>query len=176
MWGSVCVCVCVYKNMYFYILIIMRLKIQSGVNSCGASKPVYKHVCDSNHLFLSLALSPFPICLCVWHSCCWERAAPSFTSSKSLCLLCSFLPSALHHPHILLCPSDTPSPLIFRVLIKQWDGCHYSLTIVQHAGMPPTPCSTVALNLVGCFLWLRLNGTFGLAGQEILITFLKVIL
>lgn len=83
------ICVYVYKNIYIFIWIIMKVKIQGGVNSCGASKPVYKHVCDSNLLFLSLALVSF--------------------SHWPLCVVSSLLRGQHHHP-------AHPSPCVYFAL------------------------------------------------------------
>lgn len=145
-----------------------EVKIQVGVNSCGASKPVYKHVCDSSHLFLSLVLVSFShLPLCVASSLSSGQHHHPAHPSPCVHFALSFLLSP--PPHILLCPSETPTPIF------QWDGCHSILAVVQHFGMHSIPCRTAALNLVGCFPWLRLNAMFELAGQKILITFLKVI-
>lgn len=114
-------CVFVYKNIHFYIWIIMRVNIQAGVNSCGASKPVYKHVCDSNHLFLSLALLSFPrLPLCVASSLCRGQhhhpahPSPCVHSALSFLLLCTTLTSC--------CVLQRPqTPSLFRV---RWVPCH----------------------------------------------------
>lgn len=130
-------CVCVYKSIYFYIWIIMRVKIQAGVHSCGASKPVYKHVCDSHHLFLSLALVSFPhLPLCV--ASLLSRRQHHHPAHPSPCVHFALSFLLLSTTLMSCCVLHRSHPLsFFRVLVKQWDGCHSILAVVQHVGITP---------------------------------------
>jgi len=123
------------------------LKVENevgSVSSCGASKPVFKHLCDSNYLFLCLFFVSFSLSLLVWHPRADEKAAPSPSSSQPSCLLCSCLPPAPCQPQVLPSPSEAPKPSFLRVLAAWWDGCCSILAAVRQLGLRSVPGSTAA--------------------------------
>lgn len=139
----------------------MKVEIQAGsVSSCGASKPVFKHLCDFNHLFLCLFFVSFPArvaSLRRWKGSAIVQLIPALVFA--LLLPPSRSPPA-SYPDMSFRDPKTP---FFQGAHQ--DGCSCILAVVQHLGMCSVPCSAAAVSLAGC--WLKLSSTCGLPGQEI---------